>query len=199
MTYINPAKPHDVGLNVAIRTLAQRTLPCGWDQVPTFEEAPTTLDALLAYAAKHGRLCIAEEDSDGTIYDCADTNHHLRAWHDGVHYRHHFAFNGAGEAAAVYVQVAQLGRVYGYNEKTVEWAALLLADILGLVHYHLRTGEWPSKKAIGTINEAPKWEGEAHRILSQCTGPDHEQKAIEMAAKWGCPYEIKKGAVDAQA
>lgn len=191
--YINPAKPHNIGLNVAVRTMANRTCPRGWHQVATFEEAPTSLADMLAYAEANGVLCIAEEDSDGTIYDCSDTNHHLRAWHDSIHFRHHFAFNAAGEAAAVYVQIAQLGRVFGAGDEVVEWAALLLADILGLVHYHLRTGMWPKNKRAGTLAEAPKWVEEARRILRKCTGPDHEKLAIQMAAKWGWPYEVQEG------
>lgn len=188
--YVNPAKPHDIGLNIAVRHLATTCCPSGWDQVKTFEEAPTTLEGIVAYAKEHGRLCIAEEDSDGTIYDCADTNHHLRAWHDSIHFRHRFAFNAAGEAAATYVQVAQLGRVYGYSEKVVGWGALLLADILGLVHFHQRTGKWPKNKRQGTIKESRKWVDEARLILLNCQGADHERLAAERASsKWGYPYE----------
>lgn len=185
---ISAADPVDVGLNVAIRHIANKCCPMGWHQVKTFEEAPTSLQAILDYAEKHGRLCIAEEDSDGTIYDDADTNHHLRAWHDSVHYRHRFQFNAAGEAAAVYVQVAQLGHLYGCGERSVRWAELLLADILGLVHFHLRTGLWPKHKRKGTLKEAPKWTDEARAILVNCRGKDHEQLAIQRAAKWGNPY-----------
>lgn len=74
------------------------------------------------------------------------------------------------------------------RERSVRWAELLLADILGLVHFHLRTGLWPKHKRKGTLKEAPKWTDEARAILVNCRGKDHEQLAIQRAAKWGNPY-----------
>lgn len=188
-------QPLDRGLNCAVRTLASITCPNGWDLVPTFEEAPTTLAGIIEHAEKHGRLCIAMEDSDGTIYACEETNRHLRAWHDSIHFRHKIAFNAAGEAAATYVQVAQLYRRYREThprETLVRWGSLILADILGLVHYHQRTGLWPKNKRAGTIKNAPLWETQAQLIWDTCQGPDHEQLALALAAgKWGYPYDIK--------
>lgn len=186
-------EPVDYGFNCAVRTLAKVCCPSGWDQVKTFAEAPTSLQDMLAYAKEHGRLCIAEEDSSGTIYADEGINWCLRAWHDSVHYRHLLAFTAAGEAAAVYVQVAQLGRKYYTQprEQLVRWGSLLLADILGLVHYHQRTGLWPKNKRQGTLNEAPKWEREAAAILDECAGLTHETKALaKSAAKWGYPYDF---------
>jgi len=186
--------PVDAGLNVAVKHMARRLHPTGWDQVKRFDEAPTTLDAVLAYYQQHGRVCIAEEDSDGTIYDCADTNHHLRAWHDAVHVIHCFAFNAAGEAAAVYVQIAQLAAVYGINDRTRQWVPLLMADILGLVHYHHRTNGWPMDKRTWTLNEATRWTIEAGALLDVLEADDpsnYEATAIERARlKWGFPWEL---------
>lgn len=193
VTTIYGNTPHDLGLNCAIRTLANKCVPAGWDQVKTFDEAPTSLAEVLRYAREHGRLCIAEEDSDGTIYACEETNWHLRAWHDSVHYRHLIAFNAAGEAAATYVQVAQLYRVYGRThpkDMLIEWASILLADILGLVHYHQRTGLWPKNKRAGTLKHAPEWRTQAELIWDTCQGQHHEQLALNLAtSKWGYPYD----------
>ena len=188
-------EPHDLGLNMAVRTLASITCPNGWDLVPTFEEAPTTLQDVIAYAKEHGRLCIAMEDSDGTIYADEETNWHLRAWHDSIHFRHKLAFTAAGEAAASYVQVAQLYRKYHKThsrEQLVVWGSLILADILGLVHYHQRTGLWPKNKRAGTLKNAPGWATQAELIFDECQGPDHEEKALRLSAgKWGYPYDTR--------
>lgn len=188
-------KPLDLGLNCAVRTLATITCPNGWDLVPTFAEAPTTLQAVIAYAKQHGRLCIAMEDSSGTIYEDEETNWHLRAWHDSIHFRHKIAFNAAGEAAATYVQVAQLYHKYRAThprETLVRWGSLILADILGLVHYHQRTGLWPKNKRAGTIKNAPLWETQANLIFDECRGPEHERAALILATnKWGYPYDIR--------
>lgn len=189
-------EPVDLGLNCAVRTLATICCPNGWDLVPTFEEAPTTLNGVIEYANEHGRLCIAMEDSGGTIYDDEETNWHLRAWHDSVHYRHKLAFNAAGEAAATYVQVAQLYRKYRNThprEVLVRWGSLILADILGLVHYHQRTGLWPKNKRAGTLKQAPGWETQASLIFDECAGHDHEDKALSLSAsKWGNPYDMRE-------
>lgn len=188
-------KPLDLGLNCAVRTLATITCPNGWDLVPTFAEAPTTLQGVIDYAKQHGRLCIAMEDSSGTIYEDEETNWHLRAWHDSIHFRHKIAFTAAGEAAATYVQVAQLYRRYRLThprETLVRWGSLILADILGLVHYHQRTGLWPKNKRAGTIKNAPLWETQANLIFDECAGEFHESKALALAAsKWGYPYDIR--------
>jgi hypothetical protein len=183
---MNPANPVDIGYNVAVRHMAQRLLPAGWDEVAKFEDAPTTLQGITEYATRNGRLCIATEESDGTIFDCADTNVHLRAWHDSVHFRHQTAFNVAGEAATVYVQVAQLYRVFGFNEKTVRWASLLLADILGLVLHVKQTGKYPKNKRAGTVNAAPKWKRVAIQIAETCNALACEPAALELSkAEWG--------------
>lgn len=182
------SSPLDPALNVAIRHIATKCLPSGWDQVERFEDAPTTLQAVTEYATRNGRLCIATEDSEGTIYDCADTNHHLRAWHDSVHYRHQLRFDVAGEAAATYIQCAQLYRVYGDNDRSRHWCSLLLADILGLVIHYQRTRRWPKNKRAGTINEAKNWKFIAAEIADTIAADpaNHEQLALELAARtWG--------------
>jgi len=180
--------PVDQAWNVAVRHIANKVCPSGWDEFATFAEAPTTLAALTAYAQDHGRLCIATEDSDGTIFDCADTNVHLRAWHDSVHFRHQLAFNVAGEAAAVYVQAMQVYYLYGVTDQTIRWVQLLLADILGLVIHVKQTGKYPKNKRAGTVNAAPRWkrcaEDLATVFLSDPT--QHEQVALAYAAEnWG--------------
>lgn len=187
---LNPANPVDPEWNVAVRHIANKVCPSGWDEFPTFAEAPTTLADLTAYANEHGRLGIATEDSEGTIFDCADTNVHLRAWHDSVHYRYKLAFNVAGEAAAVYVQCAHVFRVYGVNPRSIRFAQWLLADILGLVIHHKQTGKYPKNKRAGTVNAAPRWKALATRLAFSIDyanmGLDVEACALDAAkADWG--------------
>lgn len=184
--------PVDVSLNVAIRHLAGVMNPAGWHQKPTFEEVPTTYEGIVAYYEEHGRIVIAEEDSDGTIYDCADTNHHLRAWHDALHIRYKLAFDAAGEAAASYVHIAQITQLYGCGDRTRAWAALLLGDLLALVHYHNRTGLWPSDKRATCLKWAEEWRDEANALVDELSKV-HESNRVTIALaraerKWGHPY-----------
>jgi len=188
---IKVPNPVDQAYNVAVRHIAGICNPNGWDEFSTFAEAPTTLAELTAYANEHGRLGIATEDSDGTIFDCADTNVHLRAWHDSVHLRHQLGFTVAGEAAAVYVQVAQVYHLYGFNEQTVRWAQLLLADILGLVINFKKTGRYPMNKRNGCVNEAKRWKYVAEQIWRYAQGKYHESGALAYAkSEWGCYKEV---------
>lgn len=191
-TYVNAANPVDAGWNAAVRHIANKCLPAGWDEVEKFEDAPTTLQAVLDYAAKNGRLCVATEDSEGTIFDCADTNAHLRAWHDSLHYRYKIEFNVAGEAAVTYMQAAQVFYLYGINDKSMRWVELLLADILGLVLFHKKTGKYPKNKRNGCLNEAKQWKSAAREIADNlpigADGSYYETAALSLAAKiWGNP------------
>lgn len=186
-----PQNPLDRDLNIAVRHIASVVCPAGWNEVEKFEDAPTTLQAVTEYAKREGRLCIATEDSSGTIYDCEDTNVHLRAWHDSLHFRHQLGFHTAGEAAATYVMVAQLCHLYGTGDRSIKWASLILADILGLVLHYQRTRKFPKNKRAGTINEQKKWVLIAKEIAEHCTGKDHEAKALSLSARtWGGYAEV---------
>lgn len=189
----NMRNPVAIGLNIAIAHLCSITCPRGYHTVETFNEAPTTLLGVVKYANEHGVLCIATEDSDGTIYDSPGINHDLRAWHDSVHFRHGFQFNAAGEAAAAYVQVAQMAAIYGDNPDTAYWAALLLTDLLGLVHYHQRTELWPTDKRKFVMERVDEWALEAGKLVTLCAqaGTRHEDTAIARSrGKWGNPYAL---------
>lgn len=187
-TYVNPANPVDASWNVVVRHIATQVLPNGFDVVEKFADAPTTLEALTAYANEHGRLCIASEDCEGTIFDCADTNLCLRAWHDSVHYRHQLAFNVAGEAAAVYIQAAQVFHLYGVTPRSIWWVQLLLADILGLVINFKMRGTYPKNKRAAA-KYAKQWRDCAQRIgkaVSEAAPEDHEAAALKLAVEdWG--------------
>lgn len=191
-TLVSKADPVDPALNAAILHLASVTCPKGWHVVEKFTDAPTTLISIKDYAYKHGVFCVASEDSEGTIYDDVEVNIALRAWHDSVHYRHSFAFNTAGEAAACFVQIAQMVHLYGDTERTRQWAEFLLTDLLGLVIYHRQTGMWPKDKRGGVLKNAPKWRELASRLCFEFAkaGKDHETVAVRIAqSEWGYPYE----------
>lgn len=188
----NLINPVSWSLNAAILNLCAITCPRGYDTVEKFEDAPTTLRGIVEYAEKHGRLCIATEDSEGTIYDDAGVNVALRAWHDSIHFRHGFQFNAAGEAAAAYVHVAHLVQRYGNNAETQYNAALLLTDLLGLVHYHQRTELWPTDKRAFVMERVDEWALEAAAICNLVAGAEEPEKvAIQRAkSKWGDPYAL---------
>jgi hypothetical protein len=184
--HVTNANPVDIHLNVAVMAMANKVCPEGFIVIEKFEDAPATLDGLVAFANREGRLGIAAEDSDGTIYDDAEVNIHLRAWHDSCHYRYLLAFNVAGEAAATYLMIAQLYRVYGVSPRTLRWAELILADILGLVLHFQRSRKYPKNKRAGTLNEAKRWSVIAKEIAEKCTGPEHEALALQLSrATWG--------------
>lgn len=190
----NLINPVDPALNAAIQVMANITNPSGWDVIPTFEEAPTSLAALLDYADAHGRLGVAAQDAHGQIYDDAGIVEALRAWHDSIHYRWHFTFTVSGEAAATYAHIGQLHTKYGDTPNTRRWAELIMGDILGLVLYFHVTEEWPDRKRAFTLYQAKKWSSEASRLMDYLSS-DHGYCDSEVAAiyrarsKWGNPYE----------
>lgn len=187
--------PLNLGLNVAIRQLSNRSHPYGYHDTPDLSVAPTTLQGIKDYANKHDRFMIWSGDCDGTIYGCPETNMDLRAWHDKVHYDYNLEFNTAGEAAAVYIQIAQLMVVYGKNRSELEeWASILLTDILGLVVYHKRTaGKWPENKYQGTVENLPLWRPLGASIVETLrrAGPAPVLAALMLATKeWGNPRPL---------
>lgn len=189
-------EPLDIGFNIATRSIANRLNRTGWDEVEKFEDAPTTYEEVQAYYKQHGRLCIAQEASKFSIFDCEDTNVHYRAWHDAVHVTKGFKFNVAGEAATCSVQIAMLYRLYGDNPATRRWCRILLADTLGLVLYFQRNGTWPLDEAKRRIVEETmhEWDGMTDALLDciGLAGPEereqHRAAIMYVQHHWGNPY-----------
>lgn len=187
--------PVDPVLNVAIKMLARKYNPCGWDQVKTFAEAPSSLEYVQDYERQHGKLCIAEEASDDTIFDCRDTNWHFRAWHDRVHADHNFEMTAAGEANTAYVQCAHMFEFYGDTAQTRYWFALLLTEVVGMAHFFQRHGSFPMDQRQFVIATYSSWETEANALMDDLTAGRHEgylratvTAARRAASRWGVPY-----------
>lgn len=135
-------KPLDIGFNVAVRHIASRLFPCGFDTTPDELFAPMTLDGLKDHIAATGRMLVWEGASDGTIFACADTNHHFRAWHDWCHWRHDLPFDLAGERAVAEVQKSHLATLYRGNPSLARWQRLIDIEVTGQVEHYHTTGEF---------------------------------------------------------
>lgn len=133
--------PLDTGLNVAIKQVADRIFPTGFDVA---SEAPETFEALVQHVETTGRMLVWSGGSDETIYACPETNYAFRAWHDWCHLTGNHAFTPEGERAACAMQQAHLLALYGDNPTTRRWCAILDAEINGQVAFNQATGgEFP--------------------------------------------------------
>jgi hypothetical protein len=131
----------DIGLNVAVMTIARRLFPSGYR---VSENAPDTLDKLTAAFNAHDYV-IYSGHSDQTIFGDEEHNWAFRAWHDWHHWRGQLAFDPVGEAEACRRQCADLVAVYGDSVKTQFWCAVLNAEINGQLQYAERHGgEFPT-------------------------------------------------------
>lgn len=188
--------PVDVGLNVAIKHLCMLSHPNGYDVGMSLDAVPTTLAQVIAQVQAKERFLIWGGECEGSIYACAETNMDLRAWHDKVHYDYNLDFNMAGEAAAVYIQIAQLMQVFGNRACLKQWAALIIADILGLVVSYRQAGDtWPTEKRNSTLALVPVWERLAHKLVDSLaavypgTRANRSAQALALAAQvWGNPH-----------
>lgn len=198
--------PVDVGLNVAIKHLCKLSHPNGYDASPSLDVVPTTLAQVIANVNATGRFLIWSGECEGSIYACAETNMDLRAWHDKVHFDYNLDFNMAGEAAAVYIQIAQLMQVFGNRACLKQWAALIIADILGLVVSYRQAGDtWPTEKRNRTLALVPAWERLAHNLVdslaavSPGTRVHRSYAALELATQvWGNPHPTQEASNGAE-
>jgi hypothetical protein len=136
-----PASPVCIHFNVAVHAIANRLYPCGFDVGPT---GPQSLEELNALLDNGGRLMVWDGASETTMFDCRETNYAWRAWHDWCHYKLQAPFNMDGERLVVEMQKDHLRTVYGANHPLMaKWCAMVDADIIGILEYHERTGEYP--------------------------------------------------------
>jgi hypothetical protein len=137
-------QPLSLAFNAAVMTLANRCNPGGYDVSP---DAPSSLEALTAYIAKHGRMCVSDENSDNTIYGDAEHNFAFRAWHDWCHWHLQAAFNPEGEALVCAYQKGMLLQ-FGYGTK---FHVLIDAEITGQLQYQKYYGSFPSNQLAFTL------------------------------------------------
>lgn len=178
--------PFDPQFNAAVMTMANRTNPTGWDIVSE-EDAPGSLDDLIAYVKRTGGIDVSGAHSEETIYGCPEHNAAFRAWHDAVHYAIKAEFNLAGEAAVAFVQIAQLYNRYGGGENVVKWAAYILSEVIGQAMHTLKTGDFPTDQVTFFASDYPTWLPLAEKIVSEYQSVIKEtrsQLAINMAEEF---------------
>lgn len=133
-------KPYCLSFNIAVRTIAARLFPCGYDVA---EVAPESLEELTAHIAATGRMLVFSGASDSTIYTCRETNYAFRAWHDWCHWKGSHPFTIAGERAVMEMQRDHLRTVYGNHPDLPLWDAILEAEIIAQAERHESTGAFP--------------------------------------------------------
>lgn len=130
-------RPLDAGFNIAVRSIAARLYPTGYDVA---DDAPSSLEELNAHVAATGRMIVWSGGSERTIFDDAETNYAFRAWHDWHHLKGQHPFDAEGEAAVFVRQRDQLRELYGVRPA---WEALLHAEIIGQLEYEAAHGCFP--------------------------------------------------------
>lgn len=135
-------KPYCLTFNIAVRTIAGRLFPCGYDVA---EAAPQSLEELTAHIAATGRMLVYSGASDSTIYACRETNYAFRAWHDWCHWKGQHPFTLEGERACLQMQRDHLRIVYGPTHPDLSlWDAILEAEIIAQAERQIATGEFPT-------------------------------------------------------
>lgn len=138
------AAPMDRGLNAAILHVANRLFPCGFD---VCDVAPDTFDGLKAHVEITGRMLVWNGASDRTVFADDEVNFAFRAWHDLRHLTADAPFTPEGEAAACEAQIADLVTLFGDDERTRRWAAIMRAEVNGQVAHLERHGAFPVDQA----------------------------------------------------
>lgn len=142
-------RPVSPMLNVAVQMFAARVWPQGFDLSET--DAPDSLKRLKAEYAARGRITIYAGGSDGTIFDCADTNRMFRAWHDWAHLTLNANFSMEGETAACELQAAQIFARYGDGDTGRGMVAVLRAEIIGQARFWQRNRRFVSRQRAFTM------------------------------------------------
>jgi hypothetical protein len=144
-------KPLDLGFNIAVRTIAARLFPCGFDITADESAAPSTLEALQAHIEATGRMLVWSGASDHTIFACPETNWAFRAWHDWAHWRYALPFDLAGERAVCEVQKANLATVYPGRPSLPLWGRILDLEITAQAEHFTTTGSFPIDQVAFTL------------------------------------------------
>jgi hypothetical protein len=142
------SEPLDRGLNVAVRHIASRLFPCGFDVTNDQLEAPATLAGVRHRVARTGRMLVWAGGSDATIFGCVDTNHHFRAWHDWCHLTGGHEFTLEGERATLEMQAEHLIRVYGRGHADIRrWLRIIYAEVVAQAEHYEDRGEFIADQA----------------------------------------------------
>lgn len=129
--------PFSIELNIAVRKVADRLFPCGFDVGP---DAPETLEALTAHIDRTGRMLVSDQNCQNTIFGCPEANMAMRAWHDWCHWRGGFAFDLEGEYQAFEVQIEHLKTLGMWSQEIED--LLFIEVVVQATHFEL-FGEFP--------------------------------------------------------
>lgn len=131
--------PFNKAFNVAVKHMADRVLPRGYD---VGADAPSTLEGLKAHYNKIGRILVDSGNSDCTIFADAEVNYAFRAWHDSIHLMYGFPFTLEGEQDVCRIQQAQIKVVYGRTPDAFRFCQLIECEVVGqAVHFEM-TGSY---------------------------------------------------------
>lgn len=142
-------KPFSLAFNIAVQAMTRRIFPTGFDVGPG---APGNYGELIAYVEKHHRFMVSSENSDNTIFACAETNACFRAWHDWTHYILRAPFTLDGELAVAHRQIEDITRVFGHDSDAQTFAVLIMCEVYGQALYRMKHGEFPGDQRDFTIN-----------------------------------------------
>jgi len=134
-------EPLDQAFNVAVRAMAARLCPRGYDVGP---EAPDTFEALVRHVNATGRVLVWNGASEGTIFADPETNYAFRAWHDCSHIIGGFDFTLTGEIKTAALQRQHLRTIYGDGPAAARFGRLVDCEVIGQAEHYLATGSFPT-------------------------------------------------------
>lgn len=131
--------PFDRGFNVAVKTLAGKVYPTGFDLADSVTDCYHTMRA---ETLARGRLTVWRGGSENTIFGCAETNYCFRAWHDWTHIHHDFDFTLQGEFNTALSQIDQLRALYPGHDRLDAWCAMVWIDVAAQALFYHRHGSF---------------------------------------------------------
>lgn len=167
------SKPIDIGYNTAVLHIAGKVAPRGFKIVERWADTPDTYLDLCKWAERDGQITCTTEGGIDTIYGDAEVYAHFRGWHDTAHYREGLDFTIAGEAAATYVQCAEITKVFGRNDRAARFCAMVLQDIMGQQLYKAKHGAFPEDPVALFYNDYGSWVRLGMHLNETLTSTNH--------------------------
>lgn len=133
----------DSEFDAAVITLANTVLPDGYEIA---DDAPSTLEELVAHIESGRRLRVWSGASGLTIYGSAEVNFAFRAWHDWHHWKGRHPFTFEGEAAVAWRQAQQLREMFGGHPRERVWRGYVFAEVIGQGLRADLEGEFPGNQ-----------------------------------------------------
>ena len=135
-------------------------------------DAPQALHALREYVEEHGRLVVALEHGESSIYGSAHANAWFRAFHDLGHLVYNREMTYEEEVSLALTQwqdLAPIFREMGATEVLLQdLCRLYLFDTVGQSRYCLLTGRFPHDQTAfaDALHHVLDWETHAGDVLT---------------------------------